>query len=198
MSLLESTFSTIFYHGCTWHYFTLLLSTIALLASTWHYYTLLWLYYSLLNSTIHLFGCTSHNHTSTWRYYTLPFLHLMLLQTTMPLLGSISLCYTLPWLYLSVYYTLQLAIQKAWSALDGPFFCFLVQTSVENSPSPCRDSISGFLGSFHSGGVFSGRRALTIECLVMSGCGLGHELEKNLWRKLTPSRSGNTGEGRWY
>ena len=26
----------------------------------------------------------------------------------------------------------QLAIEKAWSALDGPFFCFLVQTSVEN------------------------------------------------------------------
>ena len=28
---------------------------------------------------------------------------------------------------------LQLAIERAWSALDGPFFCFLVQTSVENS-----------------------------------------------------------------
>ena len=30
---------------------------------------------------------------------------------------------------------LQLAILiRAWSALDGPFFCFLVQTSVENGP----------------------------------------------------------------
>ena len=28
---------------------------------------------------------------------------------------------------------LQLAIEKAWSALDGPF-CFLVQTGVENAP----------------------------------------------------------------
>ena len=45
--------------------------------------------------------------------------------------------------------------------------------------SPCRDSISGFLGSFQSGGAFSGWRALTIECLVMSGCGQGHEPAKN-------------------
>ena len=29
---------------------------------------------------------------------------------------------------------LQLAPEKAWSALDGPFFCFFVQTSVENGP----------------------------------------------------------------
>ena len=29
---------------------------------------------------------------------------------------------------------LQLAIEKAWSALDGPLFCFLVQMGVENSP----------------------------------------------------------------
>ena len=46
-------------------------------------------------------------------------------------------------------------------------------------PSPCRDSISGFLGSFQSAGVFSGRRALTIERSVMSGCGQGHEPAKN-------------------
>ena len=43
-------------------------------------------------------------------------------------------------------------------------------------PSPCRDSISGFLGSFQSGGAFSGRRGLTD---VMSGCGQGHEPAKN-------------------
>ena len=30
---------------------------------------------------------------------------------------------------------LQLAIEKARSALDGPLFCFLVQTGVENGPS---------------------------------------------------------------
>ena len=29
---------------------------------------------------------------------------------------------------------LQLAIQRAWSALDGLFICFLVQMSVGNSP----------------------------------------------------------------
>ena len=45
--------------------------------------------------------------------------------------------------------------------------------------SPCRDSISGFLGNFQSGGVFSGRRALTIERWVMSECGQGHEPAKN-------------------
>ena len=44
---------------------------------------------------------------------------------------------------------------------------------------PCRDSISGFLGSFQSGGVFSGRRALTIECLIMSECGQDHEPAEN-------------------
>ena len=73
---------------------------------------------------------------------------------------------------------LQLAIERAWSMLDGPFFCFLVQTSVVHL-SPCRDSISGFLGSFQSGGAFSGRRALTIVCSVISGCGQGHEPVKN-------------------
>ena len=29
---------------------------------------------------------------------------------------------------------LQLAIEKAWLVLDGLFFCFLVQTGVENGP----------------------------------------------------------------
>ena len=29
---------------------------------------------------------------------------------------------------------LQLAIEKAWSALDGPLFHFLVQTGIENGP----------------------------------------------------------------
>ena len=64
----------------------------------------------------------------------------------------------------------QLAIEKAWSALDGLFFCGTL---------PCTDSISCFLSSFQSGGVFSGQRPPTIECLVMSGCGIGHEPAKN-------------------
>ena len=29
---------------------------------------------------------------------------------------------------------LQLPIERAWSVLDGPFFCFLIQTSIENGP----------------------------------------------------------------
>ena len=69
----------------------------------------------------------------------------------------------------SAWRMLQLAIERAWSALEGPFFCFLVQTSIENCLFTCRGSISGFVGSFQSGGVFSGQRALTIERSVMSG-----------------------------
>ena len=34
----------------------------------------------------------------------------------------------------SAWRLLQLAIERAWSALDGPFFCLLVQTGVENGP----------------------------------------------------------------
>ena len=34
----------------------------------------------------------------------------------------------------SAWRLLQLAIEWAWSALDGLFFCFLVQTGVENCP----------------------------------------------------------------
>ena len=45
----------------------------------------------------------------------------------------------------------------------------LVQTGVKMVLSPCRGSISGFLGSFQSRGAFLGWRALTIECSVMSG-----------------------------
>ena len=32
----------------------------------------------------------------------------------------------------SAWRLLQLAVEWAWSVLDGPFFCFLVQTGVEN------------------------------------------------------------------
>ena len=34
----------------------------------------------------------------------------------------------------STWRLLQLAIKMAWSALYGAFFCFLVQTGVENDP----------------------------------------------------------------
>ena len=60
-----------------------------------------------------------------------------------------------------------------------------------------------FLGSFQSGAALSGRRTLTIECLLMSarGCGQSHKLVmdtlKKLWLTfpgLSHSRSENTGE----
>ena len=34
----------------------------------------------------------------------------------------------------SAWWLLQVTIERAWSALDGLFFCLLVQISVENSP----------------------------------------------------------------
>ena len=34
----------------------------------------------------------------------------------------------------SAWRLLQLAIERAWLVLDGLFFCFLVQTSIENGP----------------------------------------------------------------
>ena len=60
----------------------------------------------------------------------------------------------------------------SWSALDRPFF-FLAQTGAGNTLG---GFISGTVGSFQSGGAFSGQGALTIECSLMSGCGQGCEL----------------------
>ena len=34
----------------------------------------------------------------------------------------------------SAWWLLQLAIEKAWSAMDGLFFCFVAQMSIENGP----------------------------------------------------------------
>ena len=42
----------------------------------------------------------------------------------------------------SAWRLLQLAVEKPWSMPGGPLFCFLAQTSLENTPSHCRDSIS--------------------------------------------------------
>ena len=41
---------------------------------------------------------------------------------------------------------------------------------------PCRGSISDILGSIQSRGALSGRRAVTIERSLMSGCGQGINL----------------------
>ena len=71
----------------------------------------------------------------------------------------------------SACWLLQLPVEKSWSVPDRPFFSFLAQTGEGMLLLPCRDSICGILGSFQFGGAFSGRRGLSIECLLMSGCG---------------------------
>ena len=48
----------------------------------------------------------------------------------------------------SAWRQLQLPVEKPWSMAGGPFVCFLAQTGLETPLSPCRDSISGILGSF--------------------------------------------------
>ena len=74
-----------------------------------------------------------------------------------------------------------LAVRVGWGEVGG------------NALSPCRH-----FRQFHSRGVLSDQRALTIECSLMSRC---HELVKDMWNKLwlkfpglTHSKSGNTGE----
>ena len=44
----------------------------------------------------------------------------------------------------------------------------------------CRGSISGSAGSIQSGEVFAGQRGMTVESLLMSGCGQGCEPQENL------------------
>ena len=83
----------------------------------------------------------------------------------------------------------------------GHSSAFLHKRAQKTLLSPCRGSISDILGSFQSRGALSGLRALTIEHLLMSGCGQGHELVKDMWKwfkfpGLTRSRNGNTGEKR--
>ena len=85
--------------------------------------------------------------------------------------------------------------EKSWSAPGGSFFCFVAQTGVENAPC----TLLGILYNFQSGEVFSGRRALTMECLLMSGCSEDHALalENSWWPKflgLTSSESQSTGQ----
>ena len=81
----------------------------------------------------------------------------------------------------------------------------IVLLSCTNGPRKHSFCLVGapFLTFYQSGGALSGQRALTIERLLMSGCGQGHELVKDMWKELwlkfpglTHSRSGNTGEKR--
>ena len=73
-------------------------------------------------------------------------------------------------------------------AMDGPFFCFLVQTSVENGPFALQEL---HFWLFRQLSVWrTGQRALTIEHLVVSGCGQGHEPAKTSDRSCGSSFSG--------
>ena len=52
----------------------------------------------------------------------------------------------------------------------------LVGTNKQKSLlSTCRSTISGTVGSFQAGRAFASLKALTIESLLMKGCGQGHE-----------------------
>ena len=57
------------------------------------------------------------------------------------------------------------AVEQPWSALSEPFLTLLAQMASGTTPIPL------YGGHFHSGGVITGRRALTIESLLMSWCG---------------------------
>ena len=85
----------------------------------------------------------------------------------------------------SVRQLLQLATERAWSALDGQFFCFLVQTSVENGPFTLLGLHFWPFGqlSFWRSVPWRSvpwRSALTIERSVMSRCGQGRTCKELL------------------
>ena len=77
-----------------------------------------------------------------------------------------------------------LAVEKPWSALAGPFLTLLAQTGSGTTPLPCRGTIFGLVGRIQSGGVLTGRRTLTIESSLMSGCGWGHEPKEIVSKNL--------------
>ena len=61
------------------------------------------------------------------------------------------------------------------------FLQFPAQTAIKKTLlSPCKDVTSGTIGSFQSGREPSGLRALTNECLLMSGCGQTHEFANDI------------------
>ena len=98
----------------------------------------------------------------------------------------------------STWWLLQLAVEKCWSMPGGPFLCFLAQTGLKGLLCPCRGSISDILGSFQSGGALSGQRALTIERSLMSGCGQGHELVKDVEKAVVQVSRANSQQKRKY
>ena len=83
---------------------------------------------------------------------------------------------------------------QRWMARSSAFLCKRAQKTVL---SPCRDSISGFLGSFQSREAFLGRKALTIELSVMSGCGQGHEPAKKPLKEAVDQVSRANSRQKW-
>ena len=95
------------------------------------------------------------------------------------------------------WWSLQLTVETPWSMPGGPFFHFLVQTDLKNT------SFTLYGLCFWPFRQLSVWRSPPSEHSLMSGCGQGHELLKDLWKKLwikflalTHSKSGNTGEKR--
>ena len=99
----------------------------------------------------------------------------------------------------SAWRPLQLPVEKPWSMWGGPFGCLLHKQGVENPPF----TLYGlYFWHFRQPLVWRSilwSEALTIQHLLMSGCGQGHEPTENvsikLWLKfpvLAPSRCENT------
>ena len=77
--------------------------------------------------------------------------------------------------------------------LAGPFLTLLARMGVETTPS----TISGTVGSFQSGGAFAGQRVLTIERLLMSGCGQGHYPQENVSKEDFAQVSNASSKQEW-
>ena len=75
----------------------------------------------------------------------------------------------------SAWWQLQLPVEKPWSMTGGPFVCFLAEMGIEK-----RLHFWQFRQRLVQRSVLFGRRVLTIECSLMSGCVQGRELTENV------------------
>ena len=71
----------------------------------------------------------------------------------------------------------QLAVKKSTMQVDN-FSPFLYKRVFKMLLSPRRGSTSGTAGSFQSKGTYSGQKAVSIECSLMSGCGQVMNLQR--------------------
>ena len=70
----------------------------------------------------------------------------------------------------SAWRLLQLAVEKPWSVPGGPFVCFLAQAGVESVPFTLQGLHFWHFRQLLVRGMFTGRRALTIERSLIGGC----------------------------